>query len=135
MAFNTWANQGTVIAIGGPLTAPWNPNVIYEGNEDLSGNVFKMWFANGPSSAKIYYAESPDGVTWTEYGSNPVISDVVSYLKLFKNGSTYYAYVDTTANTHQINVYTSSYRLAWTLQASYYCSKWRKTGIVRFCAN
>ncbi|MHA2281212.1 MAG: hypothetical protein ACXAC5_10200 [Promethearchaeota archaeon] len=44
------------------------PNVIYYGGE------YKMWYSGtSGTNYRIGYASSPDGITWTKYGSNPVL--------------------------------------------------------------
>jgi hypothetical protein len=107
MSFNTWTPQGIVISgVGG---AAGNPTVLYDTNPQIlsangDGKIFKMWY--GPFG--IYYAESNDGVTWTQYtagSGNPVLASGtnVSYPHVYKNGSTYYLYVGSPA----IDVYTS----------------------------
>ena len=47
------------------VSAPW---VIYNG---LS---YQMWYGGADgTNIRIGYATSPDGVTWTKYGGNPVL--------------------------------------------------------------
>jgi hypothetical protein len=54
----TWAN----IAVG-------NPTVLRE------GGIYKMWFAgNQDHTIRLGYATSTDGIHWTQYSGNPVIS-------------------------------------------------------------
>jgi len=46
------------------------------------GDTYKMWYAgnDGLGSSRIYYATSPDGLTWTKYNNTlPTNSDDVSY--------------------------------------------------------
>src|ERR1035437_1039643 len=111
MSIGVWTKQGTAIAQSSD--SPRWPSVIYEGNAQiLSGTVFKMWFGTG---AGVLYAESIDGISWTRYGSNPVISIAAEvFPKVFKHGSTYYCYVGPVAGP--IAVYTSADGIAWTLQ-------------------
>lgn len=110
-----WAKHGVVISNGNSAA---EPSVIYEGNAQiLSGNVFKMWYLGGGyTSGGIYYAESADGITWTQYSSNPVIASRISG-RVFNNGGTYhgyYAHIDFSAIDH----YTSSDGIHWTLANS-----------------
>jgi predicted GH43/DUF377 family glycosyl hydrolase len=47
-----------------------DPHVIQD------GGIFKMWYqtwSQDYEGAAIYYAESEDGIHWTEFGGNPVI--------------------------------------------------------------
>src|SRR5260370_39560301 len=51
-------------------------SVLYE------NGVFKMWYHGGAqwiggvytARERIGYATSPDGITWTKYSSNPILS-------------------------------------------------------------
>jgi PKD repeat protein len=47
----------------------WSPAVIKD------GATFKMWYnGNDGSAYRIGYATSPDGITWTKFGGNPVLN-------------------------------------------------------------
>lgn len=46
----------------------WQPTVLKEGSS------YKMWYVGyDGSTRRIGYATSPDGLTWTKHGSNPVL--------------------------------------------------------------
>lgn len=118
-AIGVWVDQGIIVTHAAG-NSPLIPNVIFEsGAKILSGTVFKMWYTALGASGGTNYAESTDGITWTQYASNPVISSQ-GYTKIFKNGSTYYAYTSTLGAglPTAINVYTSTDGLSWTLQKS-----------------
>lgn len=120
MAINVWQPQGAVIASEGSVFYPVIPNVIFEGNAKiLSGNVFKMWYiGKNVSVSALKYAESTDGINWTLYSSNPVLNNV-TFCKVRKVGSTYYAYANPSVFSGTgISVYTSPDGLTWTLQLS-----------------
>jgi hypothetical protein len=88
------------------------PNVIYEaGAQVLSGTVYKMWVRGGWDTPHLNYYESTDGVSWTAYGSNPLLTNVVLPF-VFKDGSTYYLYYAPTVNT-QYDMRTSSDGITW----------------------
>lgn len=114
-----WNKQGVVI---GPQFAS-GPTVFYEGNAKiLSGTVFKMWYTGSSGSSFVNgglcYAESLDGISWTQYGSNPVVAfGSISSGNVFKNAGTYYGYY---ANTSfgSISQYTSPDGVTWTLAHS-----------------
>ena len=120
--FGVWKREGVVLE----GTEAWEiaggarvhePTVIREGNAQiLSGTVFKMWYAAG-SPSKIGYAESTDGKTWTKYASNPVLAGDIARPFVMKDGNTYYMTVAPTGDT-QIDIYTSSDGLSWTLGAA-----------------
>jgi len=117
MSIGVWQPQGIVVA---PLSAddPGQPNVLHEaGAVILSGTVFKMWFGtkNG-----ICYAESTNGTSWTRYSGNPIISITggttnTGFPTLWKNGSTYYLYINTTGST-SVSVWTSTDGVTFTQQ-------------------
>lgn len=112
-----WTRQGTVIAVSQTHTSGrgnQEPTVIYEGNAQiLSGNVFKMWHTDGWLSPVpvIDYAESTDGINWTEYASNPVIANgatAVNHGFVTHVGNTYYGYFANGSPASQLDVWQSS---------------------------
>jgi hypothetical protein len=132
----TWTNEGTVISLGGA----WQPNVIYEGNAKiLSGNVFKMWYSSFVTG-NVYYAESTDGLSWTQYSGNPILTGV-SYIKVYKYGGTYYLYGSPDSGNQgpstQINAYTSSDGLTFALAKSSALttsgSSWNSQWVAQLC--
>ena len=66
-----WNNRQKVMVADKPweTTSVYHPNVIY----DASVNKFKMWYT-GNASKQIGYATSSDGINWTKYASNPIMS-------------------------------------------------------------
>lgn len=104
-----WARQGVVLNGGGAdeTNNVYEPTVIREaGAVILTGTVFKMWYTQGWASPSINYAESTDGVSWTKYGSNPILA-AHNRSSVFKDGTTYYMLTANTANT-QIDLYSST---------------------------
>jgi hypothetical protein len=72
---------------------------------------YMMYDANGNPGFEMWQeglATSPDGITWTKYGGNPVIGNASYYAGGFhyqKVGSTYYAWgQSTTSSTHILDV-------------------------------
>lgn len=91
------------------------PSVIIDTNAQiLSGTVFKMWYTHAWSSPVINYAESTDGITWTKYSSNPVISGYL-HAHVVKVGSEYWFYGAKSPNWDQYDLYTSTDGISWSL--------------------
>ncbi len=97
-----WTNRTETDLGPGPAGA-WDDDQIGLPNVIKDGSTYKMWYT-GKSSAgpsQIGYATSSDGVTWTKYPANPIITpaDVgtwegqpvrnVSGCAVIKNGSLY----------------------------------------------
>ena len=115
-----WRRQGPTI-IGDPENdegSSHEPSVIYDGDpEILAGNVFKMWWVGGWTTQHLNYAESLDGITWTNLGTNPVIDNICrSYV--FKDGTTYYCYGNVHPGLGQFDLYTSSDGVNWVLDTA-----------------
>jgi uncharacterized repeat protein (TIGR01451 family) len=61
-----------------PVLSPsesWEEQGIRAGSVVSDGSVYRMWYTGYDSGwvARIGYATSPDGVTWTKYAGNPVL--------------------------------------------------------------
>jgi predicted GH43/DUF377 family glycosyl hydrolase len=62
-----------------PATAGWEnsqvyiPSVLYDRDEPDASKRWKMWFT-GNGGAGIGYAYSADGITWTKFAGNPVLT-------------------------------------------------------------
>lgn len=115
-----WTRRGIVFD-GDPTTdegAAQEPSVIREsGAQILSGTVFKMWYKGGWDTPHMNYAESVDGISWTQYGSNPVLANI-EHPFVFKNGSTYYLYAVPSGTQTQFNLWTSADGLSWSLDTA-----------------
>jgi len=117
-----WSRIGVVLEPSGSEQSTYEPTVLYEGNAQiLSGTVFKMWYTAEVPTQRIHYAESVDGVTWTKYASNPVLTPGKQG-RVMKNGSTYYLFV-TNTSTNQKDLYTSANGISWTLDTANVISK------------
>jgi hypothetical protein len=75
----TWTKRGVVIA----PDQPWESTETAPGTVLFEGGVFKLWYHGGATSTaggtyspneSIGYATSPDGLTWTKYSGNPILS-------------------------------------------------------------
>lgn len=109
--------QGAVIeAIGEDYQEP--EVLIDHSPQILAGDtVFKMWFTKGLEPADICYAESLDGSTWTQYGSNPVIVDHQHHC-VFKEGNNYHCYATSVPTRNQVDYYTSADGISWVLDTA-----------------
>lgn len=93
--WGTWDDQGEVVSKDVGDYGAASPVVWKEGEDD-----WHMWYEELPTSAtgEIWYATSLDGISWSVYGSNPVLdksgsgwdSTVVVPDDIYKVGSTYW---------------------------------------------
>jgi hypothetical protein len=114
---SVWARQVAITpTLAGESTAVQEPTVIYEatGCTLVANPCFKMWYTGGLSPQNIYYAESPDGISWTKRSTAVLNGHRGSYL--LKNGSTYYLYA--CSGTTQIDLYTASDGITFTLDTA-----------------
>lgn len=88
----------------------FEPNVIYE------NGLYRLWYTGGWGTPNIAYAESVDGLTWTKYAGNPLLTNHCRSF-VFKDGSTYYMYAAPTAQV-SIDLFTSGDGLTWTLDTA-----------------
>ncbi len=128
---------GWVKAAGNPLLSPgapgaWDDQYAFAPNVILDGGTYKMWYAASSvasPSRKIGYATSPEGLTWTKYGSAPLLSpgvagswdaNGVSFPMVIKDGSTYklwYTGMDA-SGIGRVGYATSPDGITWTKSAS-----------------
>lgn len=110
------------VLTGGP-PGSWDEVVREKVVVMQEGSQYKMWYCGHPAgnqpSSKIGYATSPDGITWTKYAGNPIISrpsqdQDMSVVKVGPNS--YYMYVE--VNDQQIDLLTSSDGINWTPYAN-----------------
>ena len=122
-----WNPLGTVmtpdlVADGNNLQEPC---VLYEGSPKIltsaTGNVYKMVFTAGGTTQGIYYAESADGNVWTRRATVCIANHARTFL--YKEGSTYYIFCVPTSTFGQVDVYSSSDMINWTLAAAAIISK------------
>ncbi|MBP7687344.1 MAG: hypothetical protein KA765_05535 [Thermoflexales bacterium] len=67
-----------VLAVG--PSGSWDQSLVYDPAVLKDDTLYKMWYSgsNGTSN-RIGYATSPDGLTWTKYGSNPVLAPTLAW--------------------------------------------------------
>jgi hypothetical protein len=115
-----WTKQGIVLpAIASELTAAdqrgtQNLWIFQDSNPQILGGslVYKMWFGSGQDTG---YAESLDGITWTRYSGNPVITGVGITPCVVKVNGTYHFYGVAGTETGGLHHYTSPDGVTWTL--------------------
>jgi hypothetical protein len=65
---NRWTRYGSNPLFGGADgAAVAEPSVL------VDGATLKMWYRAGWATGQLNYATSNDGLTWSQYGSNPVL--------------------------------------------------------------
>jgi uncharacterized repeat protein (TIGR01451 family) len=120
----TWNKSGSNPVLSS--TAPWEGSRVIAPTVIKDGSQYKMWYTGIDSSwvSRIGYATSPDGMTWTKHGGNPVLDvgasgswedgDVRSPAVL-KVGSTYHMwYEGDDGATTRIGHATSTDGMTWT---------------------
>lgn len=101
-----WTKVGQKLSEGAAGT--WDSQMVREPSVINDGGTYKMWYAGSASWPvfKIGYATSPDGITWTKAGTNPVFTGTPGGWDSFeayapsvvKDGSTYHLFFSGTDN-------------------------------------
>jgi MYXO-CTERM domain-containing protein len=115
-----------------------SPSVAWEGaggtNHENSptailkeGGIYKLWYHGITGTTRqIGYAESADGLTWTKYAGNPVLTpgpsgawdaDTVCEPRVVRVGAQYYMFYTHCAGSHGIGLATSPDGKSWTKYA------------------
>jgi uncharacterized repeat protein (TIGR01451 family) len=118
----TWAKYGS-----NPVLVPslsWEGSRVYGATVISDTGIYKVWYAgsNG-TTTRIGYATSPDGITWTKYGSNSVLDvgpagswddKYVSRPSVIKIGATYHLwYTGNDGITDRVGHATSFDGITW----------------------
>lgn len=123
VANTTWSHMGLVLYPNYGWEGDYlgEPTVMYDTNPQILTNythVFKMWYYGGYWNTTMSegYAESPDGINWTRYNGNPIITNVL-FPYIFKYNGVYYNY-EITGDFLHLNLYTSNDGVNFTLTNS-----------------
>lgn len=126
----SWTPDATPLLNRTP--ASWDSGYIGIPTVLFDGGIFKMWYMGAvtPDQFRIGYATSPDGITWTKFGANPVLgpgagsawdNHNVGWPNVVKVGSTFYLYYSgrpSTDSRKSAALATSSDGIAWTKSTS-----------------
>lgn len=116
-----WNRRGAVLnaTTSADQDNTFEPSVIYDSTTTpviLTGHtkVFRMWYTSGWTTPQINYAESLDGVSWTPYASNPVITGHARSFVMQVSGGSFVLYASLGVSGTQIDRYTSTNGATWT---------------------
>ncbi len=71
----TWTKYSGNPVMNVGTSGSWDDNDIYGPSVIYEDHMFKMWYlGNNSSSYAIGYATSQDGINWSKYSGNPVLS-------------------------------------------------------------
>jgi hypothetical protein len=133
----TWIKRGTLMSPGGLST--WEKNEVSPGSILFEDGVYKLWYHGGGfvaagstnrlGNARIGYATSPDGLTWTKHANNPVLDvgpagsfedDQVAEPRIVKLGTgyrLYYTGANVASRLKSLGVAASVDGITWTKDA------------------
>lgn len=102
-----------------PLPGSWEENYNASPNVEYINGTYVMYYeGNGNGSCSIGRATSPDGITWTKYGNNPVLTGGPGTCYggpnvVYQNGQ-YTMYYHANFPNNNINIATSLDGINWT---------------------
>jgi len=126
----TWTKQGVVME----FSESWEVNEVAPTTVlfDPSDGLWKMWYHGGGNTTprQAGYASSPDGISWTKYAGNPVLSPgaagtwedgFIADVKVLRMGPgdfrMWYRATDAPTGGGQIGYATSADGVTWTKYA------------------
>lgn len=76
----SWQRQDQPILSAMTTNQDWCRVTVYSPSVIRLGDTYKMWYLGNSSATRLVdmdmgYAESKDGLTWTEYASNPILKN------------------------------------------------------------
>lgn len=80
---------------------------------DMGDGTFRMYYNGLPDGVPTYktgFATTSDGLTWTKYASNPIVTDANTFFIPYKDGLSWYAIAK---QGSQHKVYTSNNGISW----------------------
>lgn len=122
-------NENNPVLQVGPDGA-WDDKSAGEVSIIFDEGIYKMWYSGYTGVGLQYqigYATSPDGINWTKYANNPVLSPTSSTWDssavfqpyVIKNGSTYHMWYSGKSSSHwKLGYATSSDGIQWTKHPS-----------------
>jgi len=71
----TWTRQGSAPVFTASSAGSWDVKISFP-MVIKDGSTYKMWYTglNASDAGQIGYATSPDGISWTRYATNPVLT-------------------------------------------------------------
>jgi predicted GH43/DUF377 family glycosyl hydrolase len=71
-----WTKYGTAPVLSPGAAGSWDANGASFPIVIKEGSTYKMWYTGVDASSigRVGYATSPDGITWTKYAGNPVLT-------------------------------------------------------------
>lgn len=130
----TWTKYGSNPLISPGSADAWDDYKVNHMSIMLEDGIYKGWYSGRKNDGiwKIGYITSADGLSWTKYGSNPILdvggggawdSAFILTSGIFKEGTTYFLYYwgGTSAadmTTWKIGLATSSDGINWSKHAS-----------------
>lgn len=121
-----WTKHAGNPVLTNGTSGSWDYGHVYEPVVIKDNSTYKMWYTgfNG-SNERIGYAESTDGINWTKYAGNPVLSPTPGHFdgihalfpSVIKDGSTYNMWYTGYDGSFQIGYATSANGINWSKYA------------------
>ena len=116
----TWTKHSGNPVLTRGASGTWDDGHVRSGTVIIESGTFKMWYSGWDETVnRVGYATSSDGITWTKYSGNPVLSGSgdhyqPSVLKLGSDYHLWYTQPGTGSGTH-IGYASSTDGITWTM--------------------